>query len=96
MQIIYNITNVPNISKNARTQERKNKHENNRKQAENSILTMTDLYRLSNRDSHCEIDAKSRELISKTKPLQSSAKLDETMAKISTTYFHSGGEISRK
>jgi hypothetical protein len=37
--------------------------------------------RLSNRDFHCEIYARSKEGKSKAKPLQSSAKLDETMAK---------------
>jgi hypothetical protein len=70
-------------------QECKNNHGKNRKQAGISLFTMMDLYQLSNRDYHCEIDAKSKEEKSK-------AKLDETIAKINKTYFHSGGEISRK
>jgi hypothetical protein len=49
-------------------------------------------YQHSNRGSHCKIDAKSKEGKSKAKPLQSSAKLDETMAKKQTIYFHSGVE----
>jgi hypothetical protein len=55
---------------------------------------MIDLYGLSNRGSHCKIDAKSKEEKSKAKPLQRSAKLDETIAKINKTYFYSMGEIS--
>jgi hypothetical protein len=53
---------------------------------------MTDPYRLSNRGSHCEILAKSKEGKSKAKLMQSSAKLYETMEKNETTSFHSGIE----
>jgi hypothetical protein len=55
--------------------------EANRKQTENGIFTATDPYRLLNSDSRCKNDAKSKEGESKAKPLQRSAKHDETMAK---------------
>jgi hypothetical protein len=50
---------------------------------------MTESYHHSNRDFHCKIDAKSKEGKYTAKPLQSSAKLDETKAKKQTIYFHS-------
>jgi hypothetical protein len=50
---------------------------------------MTDPYQHSNRGSHCKFDAKSKEGKYTAKPLQRSAKLDETKAKKQTIYFHS-------
>jgi hypothetical protein len=64
----------------------------NRNQTENSIFAATGSYGLSNKGSHCEIDAKSKEGNPKQNHCKFMQKLDETMAKSKTTDFHSGVE----
>jgi hypothetical protein len=67
-----------------------NKLEIHRNKHKTGRFTTADPSGFLNRDSDCKIDTKSKNGKSKAEPLQSPAKLDETMAKSKTTYFHFG------